>query len=321
MIRMRLNTTQTLFVETRRLSMRKPFSALFFLVLMSLFCGALLAGSLLAAQQPLNNDAVIKMAKAGLSDDVIVTSINSNPGTYDTSTDGLVALKKARVSDKVVSAIIVKSAGAATAPAPAQAFSPAAQGFSATATAQSPGAEGGFGGPAGGGPSSAVPAGVDSVGVYYQDPGGAWQEVPAEVVNFKSGGVLKHIASAGIVKGDMNGDIGGNRSRLVLKFPASFILYVPEGTSPGEYQLLRLRVNPDNREFRSVTGGVVHTEGGATQAAVDFTSKKLAPRIYEITLGAEAGRGEFGFLPPQDMGSGKSMASSGKIYTFSLVSQ
>jgi hypothetical protein len=85
--------------------------------------------------------------------------------------------------------------------------------------------------------------------------------------------------------------------------------------------LLRLRVNPDNREFRSVTGGVVHTEGGAVQETVDFASKKLAPRIYQITLTTETGRGEFGFLPPQDMGSGKSMASSGKIYTFSLVSQ
>ena len=81
---------------------------------------------LLAAQQPLTNDSVIKMAKAGLSDDVIITSINSNPGAYDTSTDGLVALKKARVSDKIVSAIIVKSsAPAPAAPPAAQASAPA----------------------------------------------------------------------------------------------------------------------------------------------------------------------------------------------------
>lgn len=245
---------------------------------------------LLFAQQPLNNDAVIKMAKAGLSDDVIITSINSNPGTYDTSTDGLIALKKGKVSDKIVSAIIVKSSG-------------------------------GNAGSGNTGQTLGVPAGVDSVGVYYQDPSGAWQEVTAEVINFKTGGALKHIASVGIVKGDMNGDIAGNRARLIVKTPASFILYVPEGTSPGEYQLLRLHVNADNREFRSVTGGVVHESGGANQATVDFTSKKLAPRIYEITLNAEVGKGEYGFLPPMDSGSGKSMASSGKIYTFSLVTQ
>jgi len=281
--------------------MRKAFLASFFLM----------AGSIIAAQQPLNNDAVIKMAKAGLSDDVIVTSIQSSPGTYDTSTDGLVALKKAKISDKVVSAIIVKNSGGGPAAAPAPAAE-APGGFNATASAP-----GGFGAT----PVSAVPAGVDSVGVYYQDPGGAWQEVPAEVVNFKTGGALKHIASVGIVKGDMNGDIGGNRSRLVLKFPASFILYVPEGVSPGEYQLLRLHVNSDTREFRSVTGGVVHESGGATQANVDFTSKKLAPRVYQINIGPEVGKGEYGFLPPQDAGSGKSMAASGEVYTFSLVAQ
>ena len=103
---------------------------------------------LLFAQQPLNNDAVIKMAKAGLSDDVIITSINSNPGTYDTSTDGLIALKKGKVSDKIVSAIIVKSSG-------------------------------GNAGSGNTGQTLGVPAGVDSVGVYYQDPSGAWQEVTA----------------------------------------------------------------------------------------------------------------------------------------------
>jgi hypothetical protein len=52
---------------------------------------------------------------------------------------------------------------------------------------------------------------------------------------------------------------------------------------------------------------------------VDFTSKKIAPRIYQITLGGEIGRGEFGFLPPLDTVSQKNMASSGKIYTFSIV--
>ncbi|MGA2536142.1 MAG: hypothetical protein ABSF53_09015 [Terracidiphilus sp.] len=273
--------------------MRKTILTLF---LLAFFVPTL--GPLLVAQQPLNNDAIIKMAKAGLSDDVIITSINANPGTYDTTTDGLIALKKAKVSDKVVSAIIVKSAGGAPATAP--------------------GIAGGLGES---GAISGVPAGVDSVGVYYLDPSGGWQEVPAEVVNFKTGGALKHIATVGIIKEDMNGDIAGNRSRLTLKFPASFILYVPEGTSPGEYQLLRLHVNPDNREFRSVTGGVVHESGGANNATVEFSSKKLAPRVYQITLGTETGRGEFGFLPPQDAGAGKSMASSGKIFTFSLVSQ
>jgi hypothetical protein len=94
--------------------MRKCFVALVFLAICPL----------LVAQQSLNNDAVIKLVKAGLSDDLIVATINAQPGTYDTSTDGLIALKAAGVSDKVVAAIVLKAAApppVAATPAPAPA--------------------------------------------------------------------------------------------------------------------------------------------------------------------------------------------------------
>jgi len=90
--------------------MRKSFLA----VLLLAFC------SLLAAQQALNNDAIIKLVKAGLSDDLIVTTINASPGSYDASANGLIALKQAKVSDKVVAAIVLKASGAAPASAPAR---------------------------------------------------------------------------------------------------------------------------------------------------------------------------------------------------------
>ena len=261
----------------------------------------LLICPLLLAQQALNNDAVIKLVKAGLSEDLIVTTINASPGAYDTSANGLIALKTAGASDKIVAAIVVKASGGAPA-----ASAPSASGFSPGTT---------IGETAGG-----IPPGVDSVGVYYQDQqNSSWQEVGAEVVNFRTGGAVKHIASVGIVKEDMNGNLAGTRSRLVLKVPASFIFYVPEGRSPGEYQLLRLRINKDYREFRSVTGGVVHEAGGASRDTVDFTPRKIAPRVYQIVIGPEVGKGEYGFLPPLDTMSEKSMASSGKMYTFSLI--
>jgi hypothetical protein len=92
--------------------MRNGFLALLILA----FC------PLLVAQQALNNDAVIKLVKAGLSDDLIVSTVNSQAGTYDTSTDGLIALKNAGVSDKVVAAVVAKAAAA-----PHRSTQPAAQ--------------------------------------------------------------------------------------------------------------------------------------------------------------------------------------------------
>jgi hypothetical protein len=72
-----------------------------------------------SAQQTLNNDAVIKLVKAGVSDSVIITTINASQGTYDSSPDGLIALKNAGASDAVVSAIVTRSNGAAPAPSSA----------------------------------------------------------------------------------------------------------------------------------------------------------------------------------------------------------
>jgi hypothetical protein len=62
----------------------------------------------LIAQQMMNNDSIIKLTKAGFSEDVIVASINRSPGNYDTSVDGMIALKAAGVGNKVVQAMIAK---------------------------------------------------------------------------------------------------------------------------------------------------------------------------------------------------------------------
>ncbi len=243
--------------------------------------------SFLAAQQAMNNDAVIKMVKAGLSDDLIVTTINASPGTYDTSADGIIALKQAGAGDKVIAAMVAKAAAPA---APPTAVAPAGTGR---------------------------PAGIDDVGVYMRDRKGAWNMLEPEIVNFKSGGVLKSIASDGLVKGDTNGHIQGKNAKTVMAFPVILAVYVPEGTEITEYQLLRLRQSGNSREFRSVTGGVFHSSGGATRDNVQFQSVKIAPRVYQITLDQALGKGEYGLLPPGSYSS-SNMASGGKVYTVSI---
>jgi hypothetical protein len=261
----------------------------------------------LFAQEALDNATVAKLVKAGLSEDLIVTTINSSPGKYDTSANGLIALKKAGATDKEVAAIVLKASGVSAA-APAATPASASQGAAGSGSTGVVLAAG------------ALPTGVDSIGVYYLDKDGrTWQEVPAEVVNFKAGGALKHYASAGVLKGEMMGIVGGNRSSLYLKTPASFVLYVPEGRVPGEYQLLHLHVNADSREFRAANGGIVHDAGGALRDVMDFTSKKIAPRVYLIEFSEDMERGEYGFLPPSDAQVGGGIPTASKIYSFAIL--
>ena len=68
------------------------------------------------AQQALNNDSIVRMHTSGLGDDVIVLAIQNQAGTYNTGTDGLIALKTAGLSDKIIGAMITKTASAAPAP-------------------------------------------------------------------------------------------------------------------------------------------------------------------------------------------------------------
>jgi hypothetical protein len=264
--------------------MRRSLIALVFLA----FC------PLIIAQQALNNDAIVKLVKAGLSDDLIVTTINASPGTYDTSANGLIALKKGGATDKVIAAILMKSGGGA-APAAAPVPPPAAVPTAA------PG----------------LPPGIDDVGVYYKDPTGAWVPMLPEIVYFESSDKLKNIASAGIVKGDLNGRIEGSRSRLNATFPVTFAVYLPENIEITEYELLRLHPGIDAREFLSASGGVLHTTAGATRDAVEFQPQKMAPRLYQITLPASAGSGEYGLLAP-GTNPGSNKEASAKIYTVSV---
>jgi hypothetical protein len=262
---------------------------------------ALLAISpLIFAQQEMNNDAVIKLLKAGLSDDLIVTTINASPGKYDLSADALTALRNAGADSKVISAVLMKSApGPPPPPAPPIQSRDVSQEPTATA--------------------SNIPAGVDRVGVYFQARNESWKVVLPEGVTRRAGGVAKSVATEGKIKGDVNAIVYGASSQVTLTLPASFIIYTPEGSSAGEYLLLRIHAHEKNREFRLERGGEFHRSSSELRDSVDFSSKELAPRVFEITLGRELGAGEYGFLAPNDARDLENGAGYGKMYTFSIV--
>lgn len=238
-----------------------------------------------SAQQFTNtNDSVIKMVKAGMSDSIVISAIDSQPAHFSLTANDLIALKQAGVSDAVMAAMIAKNSPAA--PAPTTATPPAGE----------------------------YPA---DIGVYYMQKG-AYTELQPEVVNTKTGGFLKSLATDGIVKGDINGNIQGEHSPTSITSPLEFLIVARDGDDPIEYQLLRLHAKSKYREFRSVTGGVFHASTGASRDAVAFKSTKVASQTYKITLAAPLAPGEYGFLPPGAFTS-RNLASSGKMYTFTLV--
>lgn len=241
-----------------------------------------------APAKTLTNRSVIRMAEAGLSDELIVQAINTQPGQFTTDGEALADLKDAGVSERVITAMINKGRKRLT-----------PGGESAQAAPPPP-------------PITDIPS---DIGVYYKDRNGTWQLLEAEVVHSKSGGWLKSTATHGIIKQDMNGHLNGHGSKLSLQSPLEILIYTAEGAIAADYSFLRFRVHSDNREFRTLTGGVFHSHGGADRDEVEFHPTKIAPRTFTFTIDKTVGVGEFGILPP---GTGN-VTNGGRIFTFAIT--
>lgn len=238
---------------------------------------------------PLDNDTIIRMTKAGLGDDVILQTIQLQSGHYDTHPEDLIALKQAGLSDRVISAMQAHGTGLAVRNSPSP---------RPTYAASEP----------------VVVSPVNEVGVYYKDALNRWQPMESEPVHSKSSGWIKNTLSDGIIKQDMNGLVNGPQSKLLLPRPIEFLLYTADGVDPGEYTLIRFRLNGKDREFRTLTGGIFHSTGGAKSDEISFTAKHIAPHTYEFTLPKDTPGAEYGILPP---GTGN-VTNGGKIYTFAI---
>jgi hypothetical protein len=70
---------------------------------------AFLAGAAaMFAQRALDNEAILKLVRTGLSDDIILSIVSNEPGKYAVAVDDLLKLKSAGVPDRVVAAMIEK---------------------------------------------------------------------------------------------------------------------------------------------------------------------------------------------------------------------
>src|SRR5260370_3170158 len=200
------------------------------------------------SKRKLTKKDVVDMASVGLGDNVILEKIRNAPETdFVTDMESLKALKAAHVSDQVIRLMInpkaVEAPGTATGAAPA------------------------------------TPDVPDDVGVYIKVRG-KLNEVAPEVVGYRSGGVMKTVLTDGLDKGHRNGTVQGPKSTLQVGSDAEFIVRCAEGAAITEYQLLRLDMKGDRREFRAWAGGRLYfLRGGQEKGGKDASPKGPPPRL------------------------------------------
>ena len=74
----------------------------------------LLAVSLPA--QELNTETILKLVKAGISEDTIMGLVNQQPGKYTLSADDMIALKKAGATDRFIAAMVMRTGAGSAQP-------------------------------------------------------------------------------------------------------------------------------------------------------------------------------------------------------------
>jgi hypothetical protein len=147
------------------------------------------------------------MTKSGLGEETIILAIGQRSARFDVSPQALIDLKKAGVTDRVLNAMLSapKAPGLSSPAVAAPGFPSSSAGFTPPAEQPATGLR--------------IPP-VEEVGVYYLVDG-KWIDLPPEVVNWKSGGVLKSVATVGIVKGDVDRRCANFHSRRNAKHARS----------------------------------------------------------------------------------------------------
>jgi hypothetical protein len=249
------------------------------LIFLSMTCALL-------AQELLNNDGVIKLVKSGMTEDLIVSVIQQQPGTYVFGADDFVALKAAGVSEKIINAMLAKAKGDAAAGAPAG----SAKAVSAPSQRSS----------------------ISGPGLYYKK-GNEYFELLTEEVQWKTGGAMKNIVSAGFVKKDLKGALAGSSSRNFLTNPMEIILYPPSGVPVNSYILLPMKPNKGLREFNV---GPVNQRSGVAKGAIPFGLEKVGENMFRMVLQTPLAPGDYGILTatPSDSSTGSS-----KMHTFRIL--
>ena len=242
-----------------------------------------------AQTKQLENDAIVKMTKADLGDDIILQTVRSQPGNYRTAPDDLVALKSAGVSQAVIAAMLARNSGMQQRATPP--------------------------------PVEVTPLSVntDDPGVYFKNKQGQWEMVGPELVRYRDGGALKSVLTRDIVKKDENGVVTGPKSKLSIAPGTEMLILAPNlQTDAVEYVILRFRPKGDRREFRVKTGNVFHSETGTDRDALEIPVHKVSSRLFGFTVPHDLTKGEYGVLAP---GSAVEpcISHAGKIYTFSIT--
>lgn len=258
--------------------MKQPLRAFGLLIALSLFAASGLTAQSGRPAKAMTNGDVVSLVSVGMADDVIIAKIKSAPNVdFDTSVDGLKALKTAGVSSAVLrvmidpkAAVTVSSMSAPAANDPDDPLSP-------------------------------------HNGFYIQTTGTDGKMHLQKLLLTNTSGVkgpsfgsaLGSAYSFGIHKMKTKMVIPGTKAEIETTNPSpTFWIYPAEGMSIQNTELVKLEIKKDSREATGATiGGFSGVSvGGAQGAGEGLKSERIKDGIYKVTVVQPLAVGSYAFI-------------------------
>jgi hypothetical protein len=262
----------------------------------------------------LTNQDIIKLVKAKLSDDLIIQKIAQSKTRFDTSVDGLVALRDAGVDDRLLAVIMNPASAAAAAPAARPAATPSANPPPAPAPTSTLPPKPSFG------PDQTRPrevaatvtnsaktpaarpvevgAAPPNYGVYIADHGELKPlgRIQTKVQISKLRSLLRTYIPFVRQKIDINIPGAHSTSRFEASRP-TFFAYFPPSRDASKFKLLQCKITGQNFDQRTVANASImfSTEQNQDEVPCDIGPTSVKD-LYRIFPREDLPAGEFGFV-------------------------
>ena len=277
-----------------------------FSLLISLLVCLAASTPVFAQEGAMTNDEVITLTKAGLSPSIIVGKIRSGKSNFDLSTDSLIKLKQAGVSDDIVAAMLEAKSGRTASAGPSTSGDP-----------NDPMAKHGY-------------------GIYLLEEIDGQRKMTQLAPNVsaqnRTGGMFTSSLTYGIGKVKIKSNLPGRNAALQIKNTQPVFYFYLDVTSGGlntssgvpsttnEFAMIRFNQRSDNRE---VTIGKMNAFGGkgglSDEYVVQFSAQDMGDGIFKVTPAAPLTKGEYAFYLINSGNSNASSAVGAKFFDFGVT--
>ena len=271
-------------------------------------------------------EGVVAMVSAELSDDVIIARLRKENKGFDLSPDDMIRLKKSKVSDAVMRVMLdpraeINAARSETtanpqvvAAAPRIPVLPVIGAANPSGATPAPGAE------AKGDPNDPLAPHDSGIYLMTKDRDGKPQMIVLERASYqgsKSGGYLASAMTYGIKKAKTKAVIPGARANIrVAEASPVFYFYFDDKqaglgktyfgvgnlSNPGQFSLIRLEVNKENRESTVGEFSALGSSSGTdAKSMIPFKSERVRPGLYKVDV-ENLKSGEYCFVASSNMG-------------------